>query len=82
MCRKVDLSDNENLSCDVCRYYSVQESDNLSDHIPIVVDITLSTEYFNDIQERIFLRKTSWQKDTPGQILSYRDVLSNLLDGI
>ena len=46
-----------------------------------VVEPTLSTEYFNDIQERIFLRKASWGKATSGQSLSYRHVLSNLLDG-
>ena len=37
-----------------CRYYCVHEGDNLSDHIPFVVDIILSTEYFNGIQEIIF----------------------------
>ena len=63
----------ENLSSDICRYYSINEGDNLWYHIPIVVDITLSTEYFNDIQKR---------KATPGQFLSYRDLLSNLLNGI
>ena len=58
----------ENLSSDDCRYYCVHEGDNLSDHIPFVVDIILSTEYFNDIQERLFLRKASWRKATPCQI--------------
>ena len=46
------------------------------------MDITLNAEYFNDIQKKIFLWKASWRKATPGKILSYRDVLSNMLDDI
>jgi len=72
----------ENLSSHVCRYYSINKGDNLSYHIPIVVDITLSIEYLNDIQKIMFLRKASRGKATPGQIVSSRDLLSNLLDGI
>ena len=72
----------ETLSSDVCRYYSIHGDDNLSDRIPIVADLTLSSDHFNDIQGRIFFGNASWQKGTPGQIVSYRDVLSNLMDGI
>jgi len=44
----------KNISNDIRCYYTIYECDNLWNHILIVVDITLSTVYFNDILERDF----------------------------
>jgi len=71
----------ESLAGNVCRYFAINEGDNLSDHIPVVVHIDVNI-CSSHVEERVFSKKISWKKAKYTDILSYKCLLSDLLNNI
>jgi len=69
------------VSRNVSGYFAVHKGDTLSDHSPIVMNITLNVQYSLS-EERVFNKKVSWKKPDEIDILAYKRVLWKLLNKI
>jgi len=65
----------------VCNVYAVHDIDNVSDHDPLYMELSISVARFTS-NDKVYNCKPSWAKATAAQIDAYKDALRKQLQSI
>lgn len=72
----------ENLHLSLSQYKSIHEGQNLSDHCPILLSISMDSVCHVEKTTRRFSPKAQWNKATEADIEKYKDTLEHILSNI